>query len=128
MSKLYHREVYWKNGFDLQTWELIRTVERLSSHLYDHIENDKQERYNIDVKKLFLIIQRIKNKGFLDSDYIFEVETDDDYNVVKSVIRCDYNECKDIIIVVRDGFIVTSWLCNKNDNHSTLDIAPYEKN
>ena len=56
MKKLYHRNVYWKPQFDAQSLTIIKSVERLSNHLWEHIDMHNKPRYNIDVAKLFLII------------------------------------------------------------------------
>ena len=62
--------------------------------------------------------------------YLFEVETE--YNtetrfetITKAVFRTEYNDTKDIVIVVREGIIVTAWLQNKEDKHCTLNLKKY---
>ena len=119
MSKLYHREVYWLSYFDTQSQLLIKSANRLSYHLWQHIEEDNQPKYDIDVTKLFLIVKS------LDNVEPFEVEVDSGL-VTKCVVRVEYNDKKDISIVFRDGVIVTAWLNFKTDLHGTLDRSKYE--
>lgn len=120
MSKLYHREVYWLSYFDTQSQILIKSANRLSNHLWEHIEISDKPRYDIDVSKLFLIVKS------LDSVEPFEVEVDNN-KVVKCVIRTRYDNNRDISIVIREGFIVTAWLNHNNDLHGTLDVSKYER-
>jgi hypothetical protein len=120
MNKLYHREVYWLDSFDSQSLTLIRSIERLSNHFYEHIESGNH-RYDIKVRQLYFIIKEIDESNCRP----FEVEVEDG-KVVKCVIRLKYDDEKDISIVVREGFIVSAWLNNKCDNHLTLDRSKYE--
>lgn len=117
---LYHREVYWEDSFDEQSLILIKSIKHLSTHLWEHIEQSTQPRYDIDVTTLYYIIKSIENC------YPFEVEIIDN-KVIKCVIRLRYDNDRDISIVVREGFIVTCWLNNRNDFHLTLDKSKYEK-
>ena len=121
MIKLYHKDVFWLDSFIAQSLTLIKSVKILSKHLWEHIDNSTQKRYNIDVAKLYLILKSINESNC----YPFEVETTDDI-VTKCVIRCEYDETRDISIVVRDGFVLTSWLNQKDDRHETLDRSKYE--
>ena len=122
MIKLYHKDVYFLPHFNTQSLSIIKSVKRLSKHLWEHIDNSTQKRYNIDVAKLYLILNSINESNC----YPFEVETTDGI-VTKCVIRCEYDESRDISIVVRDGFITTSWLNDRLDFHVSLDRSKYEK-
>ena len=122
MIKLYHKDVFWLDSFNAKSLVLIKSVKRLSNHLWEHIDKHTQIRYNIDVAKLYLILNSINESNC----YPFEVETTDDI-VTKCVIRCEYDESRDISIVVRNGFIVTCFLNNKWDVHDSLDRSKYEK-
>ena len=122
MIKLYHKDVYFLDSFNAQSLVLIKSVKRLSNHLWEHIDNSKQKRYNIDVSKLYLILNSINESNC----YPFEVETTDGI-VTKCVIRCEYDDTRDISIVIGDGIILTSWLNFNDDLHVSLDRSKYEK-
>ena len=122
MIKLYHKDVFWLDSFNTQSLSLIKSVKRLSKHLWEHIDNSTQKRYNIDVAKLYLSLNSINESNC----YPFEVETTDDI-VTKCAIRCEYDDTRDISIVVRYGFVATSWLNDRCDLHVTLDRSKYEK-
>lgn len=122
MNKLYHKDVFFLPHFNSQSLTLIKSAKRLSKHLWEHIDNSTQKRYNIDVAKLYLILNSINESNC----YPFEVETTDGI-VTKCVIRCEYDESRDISIVVRDGIVVTSWLNFNDDLHVTLDRSKYER-
>ena len=122
MIKLYHKDFYFLPHFNTQSLSLIKSVKRLSKHLWEHIDNSTQKRYNIDVAKLYLSLNSINESNC----YPFEVETTNGI-VTKCVIRCEYDEGRDISIVIRDGFVATSWLNDRCDLHVTLDRSKYEK-
>lgn len=119
---LYHRDIKWKKYFDIQSLELIKTVKRLSNHLWNHIDNPNK-KHEIDLKKLYLIVNEIKRLTKVEP---FEVEINDDGEVIKCVIRTNYDENKNISIVFKQDFIVTAWLNDKNDKHYTLRRDKYE--
>lgn len=123
MTKLYHRNVYWKPQFDEQSLTIIKSVERLSNHLWEHIDMHNKPRYNIDVAKLFLIIKSIDESNCQP----FEVEVENGV-VTKCVIRMKYDDRNDISIVARDGFIATCWINKFDDFHDSLDRSKYDKN
>lgn len=120
--KLYHSSIYFLDSFNSQSLTLIKSVKNLSNHLWEHIDNSNQKRYNIDVAKLYLILNSINESNC----YPFEVETTDGI-VTKCVIRCEYDDKRDISIVVREGFVVTCWVNNNDDLHDTLDRSKYVK-
>lgn len=123
MKKLYHRNVYWKPQFDEQSLTIIKSVERLSNHLWEHIDMHNKPRYNIDVAKLFLIIKSIDESNC----HPFEVEVEDGV-VTKCVIRVKYDDRNDISIVARDGFVQTCWINDNKDKHVTLNKSKYQSN
>jgi hypothetical protein len=118
---LYYKEIYWSDSFDSQSLTLIRSIERLSNHVYEHIESGKP-RYDINIRQVYFIIQDINESNC----HPFEVEVEND-KVVKCVIRVRYDDERDISIVVREGFIVTMWVNSNMDTHKTLDRSKYEK-
>ena len=123
MKKLYHRNVYWKPQFDAQSLTIIKSVERLSNHLWEHIDMHNKPRYNIDVAKLFLIIKSIDESNC----HPFEVEVESGV-VTKCVIRVKYDDRNDISIVARDGFVQTCWINDNKDLHATLNKSKYQSN
>lgn len=123
MKHLYHREVFWKDDFDEDSAKLIKSAYRLSRHLMEYLNNDDSDRRKFDFDGIMGTIEYLKT---MDSVESFEVETENGF-LTKCVVRVSYNERKDICIVFRKGLVVTAWLCDKNDNHKTLDKTKYEK-
>ena len=123
-TKLYHRKIKWYGYFDKQSFEIIKNVQEISCHAYNHIIDKRQKRYNIDLGKMWDIIEDIT----LENCKPFEVEYDENSKqVTKCVIRLSYDFKRDIAIVFREGVIITCWLNNKDDLHDTLDESKYEK-
>ena len=122
MTYLYHRQVYWKKNFDFESAELIKSAKRFSRHLEEYFDDDAERRqFNAD--SIMRIVEKLKT---FDNIRAFEVETDG-HTLTKCVVRVGFNGKKDICIVFRKGLVVTAWLCNKDDNHRTLDKTKYEK-
>lgn len=122
MTYLYHREVSWNKDFDIESAKLIKTAVRFSKHLKEYFDDDS-ERRQFDADSIMKIIDKLKT---FDNIKAFEVETDG-HNLTKCVVRVGYNGRKDICIVFRKGFVVTAWLCDKDDKHKTLDRSKYDK-
>ncbi len=68
----------------------------------------------------------------LNGSQLIEAELDGGNNLVKFVVRCHYDETRDIIYVFcpRRGnnvFVKTVWLNLKTDKHRTLDKNKYAR-
>lgn len=120
MKNLYHKEVFWKDSFDKEAMLLVYSVEKMSFHLLQHL-NNADEKHEYTVKGLLKALYEIKTNN---NGYLFEVE-EENGRVTKAVYRTKYDDRKDICIVIRKGIIVTAWINYKNDNHFTLDKTKY---
>lgn len=118
---LYHSEIYWKPYFTEQAYDLVNSDLRLSKHLDEHLYN-KDKKHDIRLDKLFLVVQGLKRNCIKP----FEVEVDENGNVVKCAIRTKYDDKRDISIVFRKDIVVTAWLNENDDKHYTLDKNKYE--
>ena len=119
---LYHKQVFWKKEFDVESAKLIKTVNHFSKHLKDYFSNNEEKR-NFDADSIIKIVEKLKT---FDNIKAFEVETDG-HNLTKCAVRVGFNGKKDICLVFRKGLVVTAWLCNKDDNHKTLDKSKYTR-
>lgn len=119
---LYHKQVFWKKEFDVESAKLIKTVNHFSKHLKDYFSNNEEKR-NFDADSIIKIVEKLKT---FDNIKAFEVETDE-HNLTKCAVRVGFNGKKDICLVFRKGLVVTAWLCNKDDNHKTLDKSKYTR-
>ena len=131
IKNLYHKKVYWKKWFDKAVKYLINNKEDIT--VSRHFKVDNRERgwcghNEITLDDLLDIIVDYSNMN--RQGYLFEVETEYDTKtkyeeITKAVFRTEYDNDRDIVIVVRKNFIVTAWLQNKDDKHSTLDSRKY---
>ena len=119
---LYHKNVFWKKNFDVDSAALIKTVNRFSKHLTEYFDDTRESRA-FTASDIIKAVDKLKT---YDTVKAFEVETDG-HTLTKCVVRMGYNGKKDIILVFRKGLVVTAWLCDKSDNHKTLDKSRYEK-
>ena len=123
MKHLYHREISWNNDFDFESAKMIKSAKRISKHLQDYLDNDNSFRRKFDLDGIMGTIEYLKT---MDKVEAFEVETENGF-LTKCVVRVSYNFRKDICIVFREGLVVTAWLCNKDDEHQTLDKSKYDR-
>ena len=114
---LHHKEVNWEKSFDYALNYLVRRNMELTEHSI----------YDIDYNKLMSICKNVyaHKQPHL---HVFEVETDDNTGmIVKACFRTNYDNKRDISIVVKDGIIITAWLNNFRDRHTTLNKEKYLK-
>lgn len=125
MSRLYHRQVFWHKSFDLLAKELFN--KNYSLHLFEHLLYST-DKHGMTMRELDRIIDElIDNKRHY---FLYEVETKGKDNIVKCVLRTNYNLDKDISIVFaiskkNELIVKTAWLNNKDDRHTTLDKSKY---
>ena len=122
-EKLYHREVYWKDNFDKNSYKLIDKNDiRYSLHMEENFALPINDKHRIDKYILNNIISNIS----FDDIKPFEVLV---YNgeVIKTVIRIPYDDKYDISIVFRKGLVITAWLNEKSDIHITINKTKYVK-
>lgn len=120
-EKLYHREVFWLDVFDQQATDLIKDKElQYSLHLEENFILPTNDKHYINKRKLYHILNNFNTNAIKP----FEVLV---YNnkAVKAVVRTEYDETRDISIVLRNGRVVTAWLNNKNDIHKNLNNSKY---
>jgi hypothetical protein len=109
---LYHRRVHWPfEPPSLPTGSPVL--------LYTKHAESKAERMEVKPDTIHL-----------DKVEIFEIQTDDNGNIVKYAFRTDYNGRFDLCMVlapVADGIanVVTMWFNEKRDKHGTLDKSRY---
>ena len=116
MNTLYHKKVYMPKKYrNLKTTSL--EIGELTRHA---IKSANSDRYGQ------IIIPMVFNFSGRD---IVEIETYENPNKLKIVIRLPYSQTCDLILVVlfeTDGNRVkTCWLNRKDDRHATLDRSKY---
>ena len=122
-AKLYHREVFWKSNFDTKAKKLLDGNIILSEHIWEHIEDNSNPKYAYDFDTLCECVESIVG---MDTIKPYEVEVENNLYVSKFCIRIPYDH-RDISLVFRKGLLVTAWLNNRDDLHSTLDVNKYER-
>lgn len=120
-KKLYHTDVYMPEELKKGAKQLISSNLRFSRHLKEHLSSP-DTKHDLNGHGINDSIKKIKN----GKATLFEVETFGD-KVVKAVYRLAYNETQDISIVLRNHLVVTAWLNDKTDTHTTLDVDKYER-
>lgn len=120
---LYHKKVFWDKKFDIDARKIMEKEEyTFSQHLLKNLRYSKAKRRQITEERLSQILYNIRDRK--QNYYLYEVEVKNG-NVVKAVVRTSYNKEDDISIVYRDKCIVTAWLNEKRDIHTTLDKKKY---
>ena len=126
--KLWHTEVYMPKECLVQVKKqkkmLIDNGYTKSLHIItDRLNNSKfDHKHDYNSKQLESAIFRMV---YSDVEP-FEVETTNS-KVTKYVIRIEFDDLRDISIVVRGNVIITAWINYKDDKHYTLDKSKYAK-
>ena len=127
MNRLYHKQVFWHKSFDTLATKLFN--KNYSLHLFEHLLYST-DKHGMTMRELDRIIDElIDNKRRY---FLYEIETRGKDDIVKCVVRTNYNLDRDISIVFaisKDGknIVKTAWLNNKRDKHNTLDKSKYYK-
>lgn len=119
---LLHRDISeWENRFDVESTKLVQSTDRISEHLNNHILF-KDKKHNLDLIGLYKVVSDLKTYNKVKP---FEIELDKG-NVTKCVVRARYDDINDICIVFRHNLIVTAYINERNDKHTTLDKTKYD--
>ena len=127
MNRLYHKQVFWHKSFDLLATKLFN--KNYSLHLFEHLLYST-DKHGMTMRELDRIIDElIDNKRRY---FLYEIETRGKDDIVKCVVRTNYNLDRDISIVFaisKDGknIVKTAWLNDKKDTHVTLNKYKYYK-
>lgn len=123
---LYHKEVFWKNIFDVKVLEFLKAnVDKQiewSFHVQSQQNDEWRRQYNLDDVTVSKIL----------TGNVFEVEVKNN-GIAKFVVRFKYNNIYDasIVLVPRGSenlFCKTIWFNRSDDNHRTLDSSKYIQN
>mgnify|MGYP001166103978 CR=1 FL=1 len=117
---LYHHQVFWPEHVDRQV-RAFRTL-RLSRPTPHGRKEARQDRY--------ADLIRLPRTVYVPNTTAFEAETADDGIITKLCVRQVYDDDRDLSLVLRPGnrgnwFIITAWLNERSDRHSTLNRAAY---
>lgn len=129
VKTLYHKHCYWKKRYDRALSYLVTDYMRVSSHI-KYNTNKWCGHDKVWINRLLAIVYGCANRT--KPHLLFEVECEYDTEtrydeITKAVIRAEWNEIKDVTVVIRKGIIVTAWLQDKDDKHHTLDDSKYFK-
>lgn len=114
----YHKDLYFPHKQEV-TFLCLR-LNKLSWGYTNHSFERIKERGNIEAIGYCLRDCRL-NEG-----QIFEYYIGYEGKIEKAVFRIEFDRTKDLIIVLnKDKVIITVYLNNKIDNHSTLDPKKY---
>lgn len=127
---LYHNEIYMPSEIKAGAAKLMSKAyrARFSRHLKDWLSGNNDEstlrKYKHrcsegDIKAALLRISRVKPEPF-------EVEVDDNGQVLKYAVRQPLDSDNDITVVVDvNGVVRTAWVNSNEDIHRTLNPANY---
>jgi len=115
VTKLYHRDLGFPAQLDLKEKYILDL-----SYTRHALQASVNDRYGEIVLP--------KEIQFWKSS-IVEVETEDDINPIKLLVRIVYDSFFDlsIVILLNTGKVKTVWLNSINDSHTTLNINKYNR-
>lgn len=125
----YHRDIYFPDWFQDSFAGYTRGLrERGPLSFSFHAVDKILEQCHSYGRILFKYLTKTCNKSSLDSDKVFEF-----YTVGKEIrkvcFRFSFDKSPvDIVLVIsKEGNVVTVYTINKGDKHQTLDKSLYEK-
>lgn len=117
--KVYHREVGFPESL---------VIPNLFVHLKytNHAIKRKARRTPLTNVNIYPTVARI------NKDTIYEIHSPDDIKCKKVLIRINYDDRKDMILVLeilskKYARVVTFWINEKTDQHPALDLTKYTK-
>jgi hypothetical protein len=128
-SLRFHRNIYFPTGSTEILEEFINNLYKSSSMVFSSHSVEKIVGYCADYgRSLFKYLLKSIHKGNIRVDNIFEYYLSNNI-VKKACFRFSFEELPvDIVLVVSaDAVVITVYVVNKNDKHSNMNKALYEK-
>lgn len=112
---LYHKDLGFPNTLVMPSGVMFLEY---SNHA---LRASKNDRYTDSI--------HLPKAVTIDFSKIVEVETPDNINVTKIVLRIKYStQCDLCLVILPETFVVkTVWLNRNDDTHFTLDVTKYTK-
>jgi|SRR5688572_7948887 len=126
----YHREIYFPNSFDSSMKQFVEEILTDGPLTFSLHAAEKIVEYSHEYgKKFFQYLVKIVRSNSLDPDKVFEYYSGKDGKITKVCFRYSFDESPvDIVMVVSaSGVVITIYISNKGDNHSTLNKKLYKK-
>ena len=119
--KRFHKTICFPSQYNTQLKELTNAFNTKEKYGYtNHAYENLKTRFN-----LMDILQFLKNRIYFKYQDIFEYYVEGN-KIVKVCYKMEYNQYQDLIIVLSNNkSIITIYLNNKRDNHTTLKNELY---
>jgi hypothetical protein len=127
--KRYHKDVYFPDWASTSLKGFAKGVQIHGSIAFSLHALEKVVDYGTEYGKKFVkfLVKTIR-QGILKTDNVFEFYAEDT-GIKKACFRISSSEVPvDLVLVISaDGVVVTAFVINKGDNHTTLDEKMYER-
>ncbi len=128
-SLRYHRKIYFPPDSENLLEEFVDNLYKSNSMVFSSHSVEKIVGYCADYgRSLFRYLIKSIHKGNISADNIFEYYYSNDA-VKKACFRFSFKEFPvDIVLVVSyTAVVITVYVVNKDDKHSNMNKALYEK-
>ena len=125
----YHRDVYFPDWTNTSLKGFAKGVQTHGSISFSLHALIKIVEYMVEYGKRFVMfLVKTIRQGVLKTENVFEFYAEEDV-IKKACFRISSSEIPvDIVLVISaDGVVVTAFVINKGDNHTTLDEKMYER-
>ena len=128
-QRRFHKNVYFPTWADENLTEFTAKIKKQKSLVFSIHALEKTVGYSFEYGRKFLkYLMKSVRRTSLDISNIFEFYST--YGTVqKCCFRFSYEDFPvDIVLVISaDGTVVTVFITNKKDFHTSMDDTPYEK-
>ena len=127
--KRFHREVYFPPWAEESVQEFIQAIDKQGYITFSLHSVKKVVQYTKSYgTEFFRHVEIALRRGRLSSGEVFELYSNDK-SIRKACFRFSFEGFPvDIVVVLsKEGTVVTIYITDKEDNHSSLDSSLYEK-
>lgn len=127
--KRFHKEIYFPPWYEKSVDDFLQQIRKTSALVFSLHAVEKAISYSFKYgQELQKYLMKAIRKQCANSENVFEFYAVDE-NIRKACFRLSFDGFPvDLILVISaDGTVITVYLINKDDNHSTLDKNLYEK-
>lgn len=126
----FHKDIFFPSSCDSSMKIFIDEIIALGPLTFSLHSVEKIVDYSFEYgKNFFQYLIKVVRRNPLDPEKVFEFYADKHGKITKACFRYTFDESPvDIIMVVSaNGVVITTYISNKDDNHTTLNKNLYRK-
>ena len=126
----FHKDIFFPSSYESSMKTFVEEIVALGPLTFSRHAIEKVVDYTFEYgKNFFQQFIKTVSRNSLDPEKVFEYYAAKTGKITKACFRYTFDEYPvDIIMVISaNGVVITMYVANKNDNHSTLNKNLYKK-